>query len=250
MSKRQEIRQWKKMPSGDAWRNTRSGVAAGKLLGRQDMVNKKMWHFTFVTIGLNIHDGVCRKLSADFPVRDQCDHRVSSLILGVQLTVPVSHQLCSWSVSGDSSGTIADFPPICADCGVKYSEAQPASPAPPRDKIGLADSRRIIWSSIVRISWQSLGFNDLNAVIIAAGGYLQIFAVICIVCCSQQAAKWKKLVQFFSHFVWLLCWSWAWASSSCIFCWSWNNATLARLHYTPLALLPSLIFCSLAQRQH
>lgn len=99
---------------------------------------------TFVTIGLNIHDGVCRKLSADFPVRDQCDHRVSSLILGVQLTVPVSHQLCSWSVSGDSSGTIADFPPICADCGVKYSEAQPASPAPPP-------------RPVTRLGWQTLG---------------------------------------------------------------------------------------------
>ena len=81
---------------------------------------------TFVTIGLTIHDGFCRKPSADIPVRA---HRVSSLSLGAQLTVSVPHQPCSWSVSGDSSGTIADFPPICADCGVRYSEAQ-SSPAP------------------------------------------------------------------------------------------------------------------------
>ena len=37
---------------------------------------------TFVTIGLTVHDGFCRKPSADIPVRA---HRVFSL--GVQLTV-------------------------------------------------------------------------------------------------------------------------------------------------------------------
>ena len=125
-------------------RDTRSGVTAGKLLGRQDMITlacsgkASIKNVTFVTIGLTIHDGFCRKPSADIPVRA---HRVSSLSLGAQLTVSVPHQPCSWSVSGDSSGTIADFPPICADCGVRYSEAQSSKPRPlppPRD------SRRII----------------------------------------------------------------------------------------------------------
>ena len=79
--------------------DTRSGVTAGKLLGRKDMITlacsgkASIKDVTFVTIGLTIHDSFCRKPSADIPVRA---HRVSSLSLGVQLTVSLPHQPRSW----------------------------------------------------------------------------------------------------------------------------------------------------------